>query len=91
MSNRSLKCQIEKALARFRAGEIDLKTLISSVESNGRALEMMPYSLVTEIGQIEYQLTISQFSDEEGCELNIDDALGALEAWIEKIPLDVPS
>jgi len=88
MSNRSIKRRIEESLALFRAGKIDIKSLISSVENNGHALEMMPYNLVKEIDEIEHQLTISQFYGEEGCNLDIDGALRTLESWLSKVPIE---
>ena len=47
----------------------------------------MPYSMIKEIDDIEYMLTISQFSDEEDCETTIDETLIYIESWLNRIPV----
>ena len=72
----------------FKAGEIDIKALKESIELNGNALEMMPYTTIKEIDDIEYKLTVSQFADEEDCYPNIEEVLKVIEAWLEKVPVE---
>lgn len=88
MSNITIKRRIEKSLGAFKAGEIDIKALKESIELNGNTLEMMPYGAIKEIDDIEYKLTVSQFADEEDCYPNIEEALKAIEVWLEKVPLE---
>ncbi len=86
MSNNTLINRIEEALAKYENGDIDRKALISSVEENGSALEMMPYRLIKEIEEIEYQLTVAQFADEDEflpCE---EEALARLSSWLNEVP-----
>ena len=47
---------------------------------------MMPYALVKEIDDIEYQLTVAQFSDEEDCLPTDVEALSQLSSWLSKVP-----
>lgn len=88
MSNITIKCRIEESVEAFRAGKIDIKALKESIELNGNALEMIPYSAIKEIDDIEYKLTVSQFADEEDCYPNIEEVLNAIEAWLEKVPVE---
>ncbi len=86
MSNTSLINRIKESLNKYQNKEIQRKALISSLEENGRALEMMPYALIKEINEIEYQLTVAQFSDEEGCVPTEEEAISRLAAWLDKVP-----
>ena len=88
MSNRSIKDRIEKSLDDFKTGKINIKTLKDSIEVNGRALEMMPYSMIKEIDEIEYKLTLSQFADEEDCDANIEEVLKSIDLWLKKVPVE---
>lgn len=88
MSNITIKRRIEESLKAFRAKNIDIKALKESIELNGNALEKMPYSAIKEIDDIEYKLTVSQFADEEDCYPNIEEVLKAIEAWLEKVPVE---
>jgi hypothetical protein len=88
MSNRSIKERIEKSVDDFKAEKINIKMLKDSIELNGRALEMMPYSMIKEIDEIEYKLTVSQFADEEDCYPNIEEVLKLIEAWLKKVPVE---
>jgi hypothetical protein len=88
MSNRSIKERIEKSVDDFKAEKINIKMLKDSIELNGRALEMMPYSMIKEIDEIEYKLTVSQFADEEDCYSNIEEVLKLIEAWLKKVPVE---
>ena len=82
------KQRIEKSLQSFKAGELGIEALKQSIELNGNALEMMPYSAIKIIEDIEYKLTVSQFSEEEGCYPNIDEVIKCIEAWLEKVPVE---
>lgn len=88
MSNISLKERIEHSIKEFKSGDIDIKGLKSSIEANGRSLEMMPYALVKEIDEIESRLTMAGFADEEDCETNIEEVLEYIEKWLEKVPTE---
>jgi hypothetical protein len=88
MSNRSIKERIEKSLDDFKAEKINIKMLKDSIELNGRALEMMSYSMIKEIDEIEYKLTVSQFADEEDCYPNIEEVLKSIDAWLKKVPVE---
>ena len=88
MSNITIKCRIEESVEAFRAGKIDIKALKESIELNGNALEMIPYSAIKEIDDIEYKLTVSQFADEEDCYPNVEEVLKVIEAWLEKVPVE---
>jgi hypothetical protein len=87
MSNLSLKNRISDSVSLFKEGKINLQELKSSIEENGRALEMMPYALIKEIDDIEYQLTISEFYDEEECYMPVEKVLLQIENWLQKVPL----
>jgi len=86
MSNRTIKERIETALIDFNEGKIDLTTLKGCIELNGQALEAMPYELIKDIDEIEYQLTQCEFADEEGCEYDVDSALSFIKTWLSKVP-----
>lgn len=86
MSNKSIKKRIAQSIKDFKSGNIDLKALKDSIEKNGQALEMMPYSLIKELDQIEYDLTVSKFADEEDSYSNIDEVLKTIEIWLGKVP-----
>ncbi len=86
MSNVSLLNRIEDALEKYQRGEINRKALISAVEDNGRALEMMPYTLFKEIDQIEYRLTVAQFADEDDFVPEEQEVISQLRQWLAKVP-----
>jgi hypothetical protein len=86
MSNNTLVRRMETALSRYLQKEISRKELISSVEENGRALEMMPYNLIKEIDEIEHQLTVSQWAEEDGFLPEEEQVLVQLRQWLQKIP-----
>ncbi|MCU7853428.1 MAG: hypothetical protein KZQ80_14590 [Candidatus Thiodiazotropha sp. (ex Monitilora ramsayi)] len=86
MSNSRLLGRIENALDEYKSGKIDRKTLISSITENGKALEMMPYNLIKEIDEIEYQFTVSQFSDEEECLPSEAEVIARLSRWLSEVP-----
>ena len=88
MSNRTLHTHIAQALAAYRAGSIGIPALRDAVVQNGRALEAMPYALVKEIDDIEYDLTAAQFAEEEDCIPNIRGAIAKLESWLNAVPLE---
>jgi len=88
MSNRSNKERIEKSVDDFKEEKISIKMLKDSIELNGRALEMMPYSMIKEIDEIQYRLTVSQFADEEDCYANIEEVLKSIDAWLKKVPVE---
>jgi len=88
MSNQSLKDRIEKSIEQFRAGKLSIKDLKNSIEINGQALEMMPYELIKELDEIEYKLTVSQFTDEEECFPNIEGVLIFIKSWLTKVPIE---
>ena len=88
MSNQSLKDGIEKSIEQFRAGKLSIKDLKNSIEINGQALEMMPYELIKELDEIEYKLTVSQFTDEEECFPNIEGVLIFIKSWLTKVPIE---
>lgn len=87
VSNQSLKLNIQNSVEKFLRNEINLEHLRSSLEINGRALEGMPYAQIKEMDELEYKLTMSQFHDEEDCETDIDQAISAINIWLENIPL----
>ena len=86
MSNASLKSRIKACVDQFRAGDATLDDLISAVESNGTALENMPYALIKEIGAIEHRLTVAKFADEEDCDAQPAAAVESIESWLSKVP-----
>ena len=86
MSNASLKSRIRQCIDRFRTGDATIDDLISTVESNGGALENMPYELIKEIDSIEHTLTLAKFADEEDCDGQPDEAVASIEAWLSKVP-----
>jgi len=88
MSNRTLHGRIAQALADYRTGTIGIPALRDAVVQNGRALEAMPYALVQEIDDIEYDLTAGQFAEEENCIPNVGSALERLESWLRAVPLE---
>lgn len=86
MSNRTIKERIETALIDFNENKIDLSALKGFIELYGQALETMPYELIKDIYEIEYQLTQCEFTDEESCEYDIDSALSFIKTWLSKVP-----
>lgn len=88
MSNRTLHGRIAQALTDYRIGAIGIPALRDAVVQNGHALEAMPYALVQEIDDIEYDLTAAQFAEEEDCVPNIDSAIAKLESWLNALPLE---
>lgn len=88
MSNRTLIKRMESAIEEFKADQINIEQLKDSIELNGNALEMMPYSMVKDLSEIEYKLTVSQFADEEECYPDIEETLKFIESWIEKLPTE---
>ena len=86
MSNASLKSRIKASVDQFRAGDATIDDLISAVESNGAALENMPYALIKEIGAIEHRLTVAKFADEEDCDGAPAEAVELIETWLSKVP-----
>ena len=88
MSNRTLHDRIAQALADYRSGTIGIPALRDAVVQNGRALEAMPYPLVKEIDDIEYDLTAAQFAEDEDCVPNMGSAIAKLESWLKALPLE---
>jgi hypothetical protein len=82
----SIKDRIEKALFEFENNRIGIEALIGCIELNGQALEAMPYNLIKEIDEIEYQLTQCQIADDEDCEYDIDSTIIFIKGWLNKIP-----
>lgn len=64
-----------------------MEELKSSIELNGRAMENMPYDLIKDIDNIEYQLTISEISYQEGVGVINGDVLDAIYLWLDKVPV----
>ena len=88
MSNKSIIERIEKSIDDFEKEKINMKSLKESFQLNSTALEMMPYNLIKEIDDIEHNLTLSQFSDEEDCYSNIEEVLKQIEIWLKKVPVE---
>jgi len=86
MSNLSIKTRINDSIQKFEIGELSLQSLSDSIESNGNALEAMPYALIEDIREIEYQLTQCQFADKEDCEYDIKSTLNFIKNWLNKVP-----
>jgi hypothetical protein len=86
MSNRTIKCRIEKAIIDFKENKIKLNDLKNCIELNGHALESMPYNLIKDIDEIEYQLTQCNFADEEDCEFDIVSTLSFINTWLNNVP-----
>lgn len=79
---------MEKSIEDFKTGRINLKALKASIELNGRALEMMAYSMIKDLDEIEYQLTVSLFADEEDCYADTEEVLEHIISWLEKVPVE---
>jgi hypothetical protein len=88
MSNRTLHNRIAQALAAYRSGSIGIPALRDAVVHNGRALEAMPFALVKEIDDIEYDLTAAQFAEEEDCIADTRGTIEKLERWLNAVPLE---
>ena len=88
MSNRSLRDRIAATLQSFRRGESTLSELRESITLNGPALESMPYKLIKDIDDLEYQFTVAAFDDEDGFEPTLDEAIKSLEAWLQAVPVE---
>jgi len=86
MSNQSIKDRIQKALSDFESNQLSLVALKECVELNGPALEAMPYNLIKDIDEIEYQLTQCQFADEEDCEYSIESTISFIKNWLNNVP-----
>ncbi|WOT05867.1 hypothetical protein [Shewanella youngdeokensis] len=86
MSNLSIKTRIHNSILKLEKGEISLQELSDVIELNGDALESMPYELIENIREIEYQLTQCQFSELEYCEYEIESTLSFIKNWLSKIP-----
>ena len=86
MSNESIKKRIEECLTKFTLGELNLNALKDCIELNGQALESMPYELIKDIDEIEYQLTQCFFADEEDCEYDIESTISFIKSWLAKVP-----
>jgi hypothetical protein len=86
MSNNSLVTNIRKSIDAFQAGRIGMDALRSSIETNGQALEGIPYELIKQIDDIEYKLSMSQFADDEECETHVDDVVKIINVWLGKFP-----
>ena len=89
MSNRTLRERIVQALATYRRGDSTLADLRSAVVVNGRSMEAMPYVLVKEIDDMEYLLTVAQWTDEEGCAPDMESVLTKLDSWLNSVPVEV--
>jgi hypothetical protein len=85
MSNKSIKHRIEKTIKDFKGGKINIKILKDSIELNSRVLEMMAYSLIKELDEIEYKLTVSEFADEQDCYSDVEEVLEYKEAWLNNV------
>jgi len=88
MSNESIKERISKSIEDFTAKKIDLKELKESIELNGRALEMMPFSMIKDLEEIEYELMIADLAQEEDCRPNVEQLIKLLESWLKNVPLE---
>ncbi|MCH2159754.1 MAG: hypothetical protein MK096_13385 [Oleiphilaceae bacterium] len=86
MSNESIKKRIEESLTKFEIGELNLNALKESIELNGQALESMPYDLIKDIDEIEYQLTQCAFADEEDCQYDVATTISFIKNWLSKVP-----
>lgn len=88
MSNDSLKQRIFDSLDQYALGEIDLECLIDSIKLNASALEKMPYTLIQEIDDVAYNLTIAQYYEEEGfaVKTDIENSILVLQSCLKKVP-----
>lgn len=73
-------------IERFEKKEIGVSEFRNTLLENGNALEAMPYSMVKELDDLEYKLTISQFYEEEGCDISPSEAIVAVKNWVGRIP-----
>lgn len=87
MSNQSLKNKILNSLTLYKDGEISIDELKSAIDKNGRAFENMPYALIKDIEDIEYELTVSIAAAEDDCDASCDEAIILIETWLKKIPV----
>lgn len=55
---------------------------------NGRALECMPYTLVTEMERLAMDLEIASWHDEDRYLPNAEDLLPRVQSWLAKVPKD---
>ncbi len=88
MSNRALRDRIAYVLAAYRKGETTLVELRDTLIQNGRALEAMPYHLIKQIDDLEFDLTSAQFAEDEDCVSDLSAALGELETWLSSVPIE---
>lgn len=88
MSNESIKQRITKLIKDFKANKIDLRKLRGSIELDGRALEMMPFSMIKDLEEIEYKSMVAQFAQEEDCAPKTEEVIELLEAWLRNVPVE---
>lgn len=86
MSNAALVERIRNVIAEFEAGRMPFVHLQDVLENTACALEALPYSMVTELRDIESRLAIEQGYEDKDCQTNMAQALVNLKLWLDRVP-----
>ena len=88
MSNNSLIARIECVLVSVLSRESTPQSLVEAIRINGRALERMPYPLITEMERLAVHLEIAAWHGEDGFLPDLDSILTQVDSWLAKLPRD---
>jgi len=83
-----LIARIESALADVQSQQSTPQALAYAIRNNGRALESMPYPLITEMESLAMDLDIASWQDVDGCIADLGSILAQGDTWLTKLPRD---
>jgi hypothetical protein len=89
MSNETLIARIEGSLQDLRSDKISACLFARIIESNGSALEGMPYVLIQEMKRLAGEIHIAEWYDEDGFSPELEPLLVQTEHWLSLLPRNI--
>ena len=88
MSNNPLILRIESELALVRSRRGAPNALANVIRNNGRALDRMPYPLITEMEGLAMDLDLASWLDQDEFLPDVATILAQVDTWLGKLPRD---
>ncbi len=85
MSNSTIIASLERELDLYKAGQFSRDQIGRRFKDHIEALEGIPYAVVKEAGQFQYELEIDGYYFEEGCESKSDELHAKIREWLIEI------
>lgn len=88
MSNRTLIDRARQILDDVRSGRTTVKNAFVSLSGVTSALEMLPYSLVSELRSLVDDLQMVAWNDEEGLATDVEQVLAKIDEGLAHVPTE---